>query len=310
MLSILYFGMAGAFSAPPLAALLDAGFDVRAVVLPAFDAGSSGTPAIAMTRRPAPAARGRRALPLLGAAAEPNIVELAALRDLPVLEVARMRDPAVVETLAAYKPDAICVACFSRRIPAAVLRLPRLGCLNLHPSLLPDNRGPDPLFWTFCRGDEEAGVTIHLMDDGLDSGPIVLQETIPMPDGVSEAWLEGECARRGGRLLVRALAGLNDGTLHPVAQDSARATAYTWPQPDDYVITPERSARWAFNFASSIGARAQPIRIDTPGGTFRLVAPLGYDVSAPKAQRLVLDDNELWLRCCSGVFHATVAPWE
>src|SRR5215472_11713473 len=134
MLSILYLGMAGAFSAPPLAALLDAGFDVRAVVLPALVAGGSDIPAV--TRRPAPATVGRRALTLLGAATEPNIVEMAVRRDLPVLEVGRLRDPAVVETLAAYKPDAICVACFSRRIPAAVLCLPRLGCLNLHPSLL------------------------------------------------------------------------------------------------------------------------------------------------------------------------------
>jgi methionyl-tRNA formyltransferase len=308
MLSILYFGMAGSFSAPPLAALLDAGFDVRAVVLPALDAGASNTPAV--TRRPAPATVGRRALPLLGAVAEPNIVELAARRDLPVLEVARLRDSAVVEVLAAYAPDAICVACFSHRIPAAVLRLPRLGCLNLHPSLLPDNRGPDPLFWTFRRGDDKTGVTIHLMDDGLDSGPIVLQEPIPVPDGISEAALERECARRGGRLLVRALAGLNDGILHPVAQDSACATAYPWPQPDDYVITPERSARWAFNFASSLGARAQPIRINTPRGAFRLVVPLGYGVSTPKAQPVVLDGDELWLRCRPGVFHARVAPWE
>ena len=77
--------------------------------------------------------------------------------------------------------DAITVACFSRKLPASVLRLPRLGCLNVHPSLLPAHRGPDPLFWIYHDGDETGGVTIHLMDEGFDTGPIVLRETVPCP---------------------------------------------------------------------------------------------------------------------------------
>src|SRR6185312_10369836 len=104
------------------------------------------------------------------------------------------------------------VACFSRRLPGTLLRLPRLGCLNVHPSLLPAHRGPDPLFWIFHDGDETGGVTIHLMDEGFDTGPIVLQENVALSDDTTEAVLDLVCARRGGELLAEALFELAAGT--------------------------------------------------------------------------------------------------
>src|SRR5260221_6050136 len=166
-LNIIYFGTTGAFSSPPLQALLDAGLRVRAVVLPA-PASLGLTPAASQPiwRRPASARAPsqRRMLPLLTPVRGRTIVSLAAEREIPVYEVARLADELTLATLRALAPDVICVACFSRRLPPALLALPRLGCLNVHPSLLPDNRGPDPLFWTFQRGDRETGVTIHLMD--------------------------------------------------------------------------------------------------------------------------------------------------
>ena len=106
-------------------------------------------------------------MPLLATQSDQNIVALATERNIPVWEVGDLRASATRETLAGYAPDALCVACFARKLPASLLALPRLGALNVHPSLLPDNRGPDPLFWTFWRGDEATGVTIHLMDERL-----------------------------------------------------------------------------------------------------------------------------------------------
>src|SRR6185503_3137322 len=120
--------------------------------------------------------------------------------------------------------DAIAVACFSRRLPASLLRLPRLGCLNVHPSLLPAHRGPDPLFWIFHDGDEAGGVTIHLMDEGFDTGPIVLQENVALSDDMTVAELDRTCARLGGELLAEALFGLAAGTIQPEPQDASRAS--------------------------------------------------------------------------------------
>ncbi len=228
-ISVIYFGTTGAFSAPPLEALLRAGYDVRAVVLAALDRAQP------IRRVPVTKATPRgRSLPLLATLGDQNIVALATERKIPVWEVGDLRASATRETLAGYAPDALCVACFARKLPASVLSLPRLGALNVHPSLLPDNRGPDPLFWTFWRGDEATGVTIHLMDERLDTGPILTQQGEPIPEGVTEAALEARLATLGGELLARSLDTLADGSAHPQPQDESQATSFPWPTEGDY----------------------------------------------------------------------------
>jgi methionyl-tRNA formyltransferase len=295
--SVVYFGMTGILSSLPLTALLGAGYPVRAIVTPAL----SGTPLFAPTAPPPTTPR--REVPLLMPVA-PTIRRLAADRAIPVIEVANLRAPAA---LADYVPDAICVSCFPWRLPPAILRLPRMGCLNIHPALLPDNRGPDPLFWTFHRGDATTGVTIHLMDEGLDTGPVLLQESIFVPDGITELLLERTCAEVGSRLLVQALAALASDAAQPQPQDETRATRYPLPTSDDYHITPDRPARWAHHFASGLIGRGQPILIAAPGAIFRLLAPLSYADDETLDFPWRLDGELLALRCAPGVFRARVA---
>src|SRR5947209_7073619 len=196
---VLFFGMQGNFSHPPLRALVDDGIEVCAVVIPASQTPGLELPAI---RRREQLHAARSMLPLLRSSVPASILQLASERDIPVWEVLRLSDPQTVSILAAYQADIICVACFSQRIPRVIRDLPRLDCLNVHPSLLPANRGPVPLFWTFRQGCEHTGVTIHLMDEGMDSGDILAQEVIEVLSGMSYAQLELECALHGGDLLA------------------------------------------------------------------------------------------------------------
>jgi len=154
----------------------------------------------------------RSGLPVLQSTLHTSILQVAWERQIPVWEVQSLFDPETIATLAEYTPDVICVACFSKRIPRAVLDIPRLGCLNVHPSLLPANRGPEPLFWTFREGSERTGVTIHLM---MDTGPIVAQEALEVPDGISYAELERQCAVLGGILLAGSVWELFNGLVTP-----------------------------------------------------------------------------------------------
>ena len=213
------------------------------------------------------------------------------------------------DALARLDFDAITVACFSRKLPASVLRLPRLGCLNVHPSLLPAHRGPDPLFWIYHDGDETGGVTIHLMDEGFDTGPIVLRDTIPVPDAMTAAALDLVCAKRGGKLLAEALAALSKGTLQPQPQDASRASYQSWPGEDDYSITPAWSAWRAYRFIKGIGGRGELIRfVADDGATFVLRAALAYDADATLDAPWRLDGDTLMARCTPGVLRCQIAP--
>jgi methionyl-tRNA formyltransferase len=301
-LSVLYFGMTGRFSPPPLRALLRAGIAVRAVILPALP----GSPPIAPIAPPARPSS-HRALPIAGAPAEPNILEIARGQRIPTYEVGSLAAREALDLLRDLAPDALCVACFTRRLPPALLDLPRLGSLNVHPSLLPDNRGPDPLVWTFRRGDRETGITIHLMDADLDSGPILAQRTIPVPEGISEATLERACAEAGGQLLASALRGLADGTLIPRPQDPALATTYPLPGPDDYTISGDLAARVAYTFAAGLVGREQPLQIVAAGAAYHLLTPLAYDADATLNAPYHLHGDTLTLRCSPGTFTARVS---
>ncbi|HEX6800498.1 MAG TPA: formyltransferase family protein [Ktedonobacterales bacterium] len=308
-LSVVVFGMSGVFTARPLAALLEAGIAVRAFVLPALAADGSAHSALPPIRAlPAQTTPGRP-LPLLDpASSSPR--QMAAARGVPVFEAADLAAPDTLAMLAALAPsglDAICVACFPRRLPPALLRLPRLGALNVHPSLLPANRGPDPLFWTFYHGDEQTGVTVHLMDETLDTGPILAQESIPVPEGISEARLERTCAEVGGRLLVASLRALADGSARPQPQDESRATHFGFSLPErDYALSPSWPASRAYRFVQGIAGRGVPITVEADGRLFQVLGALGYDAHERMAEPLRLEGDVLALRCAPGVLYARV----
>jgi methionyl-tRNA formyltransferase len=190
-------------------------------------------------------------LPLLDTPAAANIVELAWERGIPALEVGRLRDPSCRAVLEPYQPDVLCVSCFPQILPGSVLQWPRLGGLNLHPSLLPAYRGPSPLFWQFRHDEERAGVTVHIMDTGADSGDILLQEAFPLEEGITGAALTRACARRGARLMAEALRGLAAGTLTGRKQPPG-GSYYSWPAARDFEAPTTRPARWAYNFIRGV----------------------------------------------------------
>lgn len=308
-LSVVVFGMSGVFTARPLAALLEAGIAVRAFVLPALTppGAHAALPPIRELPAQAPAPPSRRALAMLDPdASSSSPRRMAADRGIPVFEVADLGAPETLAALGALAPDAIAVACFPRRLPAALLRLPRLGALNLHPSLLPANRGPDPLFWTFYHGDEQTGVTVHLMDETLDTGPVLAQEAIAVPEGTSETLLERACADVGARLLVAALRALAVGTANPQSQDEACAARHSFPRPDDYALSLRWPARRAYRFIQGISGRGVPITVDVAGRRFQVLGALGYDAGERMDEPLRLEGDVLALRCMPGVLYARV----
>jgi methionyl-tRNA formyltransferase len=155
----------------------------------------------------------------------PSPVKQVALREhIPILQPTKMKDPEFLAALAAWKPDLIAVAAFGRILPPAILSLPPKGCINVHGSLLPKYRGAGPIQWAIINGETETGITTMLMDEGMDTGAMLLQERIAITSDDTAGSLSPRLAEVGGRLLVETLARLKAGTVVPQVQDHAQAT--------------------------------------------------------------------------------------
>jgi methionyl-tRNA formyltransferase len=150
--------------------------------------------------------------------------------------------------LEAISPDAIPVVAYGRIIPAWMLELPRLGCINVHGSLLPKYRGAAPIQWAVANGETETGVTTMLLDAGLDTGDMLLTRAVPIGTD-TRAWeLFPQLSLVGASLLVETLAGLEGGTIQPRAQDDSLATlAPILTREDGRMGLRERTALEVFN---------------------------------------------------------------
>jgi methionyl-tRNA formyltransferase len=187
---VVFFGTP-AFAVPSLSALIDAEFEVPLVVTrPDRPVGRSGRP------RPSP------------------VAEVSGERGIPVERPERLRgnDP-FFERLAAARPDAIAVVAYGKLLPDAILELPRLGCVNVHASLLPKYRGASPISAAILAGDRETGVVTMRIVPELDAGPVYLERRIGIVDRDDAASLSERLAREGAELLVETLRGLEAGTI-------------------------------------------------------------------------------------------------
>ena len=182
-------------------------------------------------------------------------VKVAALaHGLPVLQPGSLRKPAAQQVLADLAPDIIIVAAFGQILPAAILDLPRYGCLNVHASLLPRYRGASPIAAAILAGDAATGNTIMRMDVGLDTGDIIAQATLPIAPDDTTASLTAKLATQGANLLARTLPDWVAGSIQATPQDAALATTTSLIRKEDGRID------WAL--ASSIIARQ--VRAFTP----------------------------------------------
>jgi len=196
------------FAVPTLRALIDAGHDVACVY----------------AQPPRPAGRGRRE--------RPTPVQVAAeAAGIPVRTPHSLRDPETQAAFAALGLDAAVVVAYGLILPPAILQTPRLGCINVHASLLPRWRGAAPIHRAILAGDRETGVTIMRMDAGLDTGPTLLRRSVPIGPDTTASELHDTLAALGAEVILPALAGLADGTLEAE------------PQPEDGVTYAKKLER-------------------------------------------------------------------
>lgn len=190
------------FATPVLRALLDA----PDIAVP-----------LVVTQPDRPAGRGRRLV------ASP-VKALAVAHGVPVYQPERLRGAEAVARLREAGADLFVIAAYGQILRQAILDIPAHGCLNVHPSLLPRHRGPSPIAAAILAGDSATGVTIMLTDRGMDTGPILTQETVALPDDATTASLTPQLFERGAALLLRTIPAWLAGQITPRPQDEPLAT--------------------------------------------------------------------------------------
>ncbi|MGB0757039.1 MAG: methionyl-tRNA formyltransferase [Patescibacteria group bacterium] len=198
-LSIIFFG-SPEFALPSFNALLDSQYEVAAVV----------------TQPDKPKGRGKHITPT-------PVAHVAQKKNIPVIKSSKIT-PDVLEKIKSYNCPLGVVVAYGALLPQELLDIFPMGVLNIHPSLLPKYRGASPLQGPILAGDKKTGVSIMLLDSGLDSGPILLQESIQIEPHDTVKTIHNVLAKKGALLLLQAIDGLVDGTLVSQDQDHEKAT--------------------------------------------------------------------------------------
>jgi len=212
------------FAVPSLQALIQSPHEVCAV----------------FTQPDRPAGRGQKPQP-------PPVKIFAIGAGIAVFQPEKIRALENRPVLESYQPDFIVVAAYGQILPAWLLELPRLGCVNVHGSLLPRYRGAAPIAWAIINGDTVTGITTMLMDEHLDTGPMLLKQEVPIAGSMTSGQLTAKMAQVGAELLISTLAGLQNGSVKPVAQDDALATLAPRITKDMARISWDRDARGIHN---------------------------------------------------------------
>ncbi|NLI12796.1 methionyl-tRNA formyltransferase [Pelotomaculum propionicicum] len=211
------------FAVPSFKALVGAGHEVAAVV----------------TQPDRPRGRGRKEAP-------PPVKEAALSFKIPVYQPSRIKDPEFIALLESLSPDVIVVAAFGRILPAEILRIPRYGCINVHASLLPKYRGAAPIHWAVINGEKETGITTMYMDEGLDTGDMILREAIPINDSDTVSMVHDRLARLGAQVLVKTLSLVGSAKAPRVRQTGSPTYAPMIKAEDEQILW-DRPARDIYN---------------------------------------------------------------
>ena len=274
-LKVIFMGTP-AVAVPVLTALLDAGHHIAGVY----------------AQPDRPSGRGKRVVPS-------GVKKAASERDLRVFQPASLRrDERARREMASLSPDLIVVAAYGLLLPSDTLRLPRLGCLNLHPSLLPRYRGPSPVAFAILNGEAVTGVTVMQIGEEMDSGPIVAQRETPVGPNETTDELTARLFQMGADLLLEVLAAWTRGEIQAQPQDDSRATTsprltkgdgeVDWHRSADYIAREVRAYHpWPGSFTYWRGRRLKIIEASAIQSPAKSSAPRGHVASVPEGVGVV-----------------------
>ncbi len=274
------------FAVPSLNALVEAGFDVAAVV----------------TRPDKGSGRGR--------SVRETPVKLAALaHSIEVLTPTSLQTDEFIERLKAFAPDLFVVVAYGKILPRAVLNIPLGGCINVHSSLLPKYRGAAPINHAIINGDSVTGVSTMLLDEGMDTGPVLLRAETPIGEQESAEELTPRLSKLGSELLVETITKMVAGELTPEAQDDSKASYASILAKGDGEISWGLSAEDVRNRVR--GLKPWPGTYTSWNGKLlkvhagRVAGPEAPSPDVPPGTVVKVTEDSIGVKCATGVFEIT-----
>ena len=208
------------FAVPSLNALIESEDEVVGVV----------------TKTDKPQGRGQRI-------ESPPIKILSQQYGIPILQPEKLKTEEFFNELKSFNPDLICVTAYGKILPKNILELPPRGGINVHASLLPKYRGAAPINWAIINGEKNTGITTMLMDEGMDTGDILLQHEIPIDEEDTGETLSERLSHIGAELLIQTIKLLKENKLSPIPQDHSKATYASMLKKEDGLIDWSKSAQ-------------------------------------------------------------------
>ncbi len=197
-----------------------------------------------------------------------TVDNLASPHGVPIYEIRQPISTEVERALAEVGPDLVVVSCFPWRVPPPTVCTAREGAINLHPSLLPSYRGPDPLFWALRTGAVKWGVSVHRVTGRFDSGPIVRQQEFELTQAIIEPSFETAVGEIGADTLVAAITDIRTGIEFSSTQDESSATYFGFPTDADLTIEPQWTVGRALRFVRGIAQLGYQPTVKTERGVF------------------------------------------
>lgn len=277
-LKIVYFGSSGSLSTLPLRALIGGAHEIVAVVV--------HEPGIQTNKLAVVAVDDSSSVKTIAFQSNINIIGFG-------------RSISDVESKLAESPfDLILTSCFARRIPPKILALPRLASINLHPSLLPKYRGPDPIFWQLRNAVRSTGVTWHLMTEHFDEGAIVTQRAMTLDKDSTFSGISDDLGRFGAEMLVELLNDIESSIQRALPQSGPSSSYQSWPDISDYTLSDEWDAARLFYFVRATLGRVPYYPIRLKGKAYKILRVLDYHVSIQR--KLSVFDQKLYFPCHTG----------
>lgn len=229
----------------------------------------------------------------------PPVKVVAEAAGVPVYQPTSARTPELVERLRAADPEVCVVVAYGKILPSRVLEVAPRGCLNIHGSLLPKYRGAAPIQWALIRGEAETGVTIMKLDEGMDTGPMLLERSIPIEPEDTAGTLHNKLAPIGAELLIETLDRLAAGTVEERPQDDTAATSAPMLTKQDGIVDWSVAAREVCNRIRGVDPWPGAVT-EGPGGRLKLFGAAVCAGGGRAGEVLGVDSGGLRVACREG----------